>query len=303
MKMGNRIVMFLGGVMFIVAGVLKSNQLLTEPILSKVFWESWAFSVVQVPLELGLGIWLVSGLFRKAAHLIATISFGAFVGLTGYLAITGAESCGCFGKVHVNPWVTFSLIDVPLFLGLLIFRVKGEKFFPPPWPSKKHFWSVAIPTVIILGILSPSLAMNKQEREEIIDPDAWGQTEQWAWLDEIDVAGEISSGIVIVLCYRHDCPNCHEAIPIYNEMALELGVGGQDGDMQMAFIEIPPYGPAEDDPIPADSPCVRGKLSEAEEWLVETPVVVVLQDGEVLKVWEGVAPGQDEIFEAVFGGN
>lgn len=305
--------MILVGAVFIVTAVLKSHQLLTEPILSKTFWNSWVFSVIQVPLELGLGIWLISGLFRKTAHLIAMAAFGAFLCMTAYLGATGAQSCGCFGKVHVNPWITFSLIDLPLFLALTIFQVKDEKFFPPPWPGKKHFFSVAIPTVILIVAVTFTLAMNKQEREESQDPSKWvnstngqlqgsenGTVEFWSWLDKIDVGDQISSGMVIVLLYRHDCPDCHEAIPVYNEMALELGVGQEDADIQMAFIEIPPYGEGEEDLIPQDSPCIRGKIDQTVQWLVETPVIVVLNDGEVLRAWEGNAPTQEEIFQAIF---
>lgn len=291
--------MILVGAVFIVATVLKIHQLLTEPILSSKFWNSWAFSVVQVPLELGLGIWLISGLFRKTAHLIAMAAFGAFLCITAYLGATGAESCGCFGKVHVNPWITFSLIDLPLFLALVIFQVKDEKFFPPPWPGKKHFWSVAIPTVILIVAVTITLAMNKQERDESQDPGAWVQPNKvWSWLDKIDVGDQISSGMVIVLFYRYDCPDCHEAIPVYNEMALELGVGQEDADIQMAFIEIPPYG-EDEELIPPETPCITGKIDK-KELLVETPLVVVLNEGKVLKAWEGNAPTQEEIFQAIF---
>ena len=79
MKKLNIIVMDVAGLLFIVASVLKMHQLLTEPILSKGFWESWLFFVIQIPLELGLGIWLTSRLFRKAAWLIALLSFAGFI--------------------------------------------------------------------------------------------------------------------------------------------------------------------------------------------------------------------------------
>ncbi len=97
MKTANRIVMSVAGVLFLFAAVMKSYQLLTEPIISKGFWESWEFFILQVPLEIGLGIWLLSGLFRKAGWLAAVIAFAGFIVITLQKGITGAESCGCFG--------------------------------------------------------------------------------------------------------------------------------------------------------------------------------------------------------------
>ncbi len=167
MKRVNQIIMTVAGVMLIVAAGLKTQQLLTEPILSKGFWESWLFFVIQIPLELGLGIWLCCGLFKKAGWLLGTIGYGCFCGLTLYKAVTGQASCGCFGMVQVNPWITFATIDVPLFVLLLIFRPKGEKLLPPPWPSAKHFFGVAIPTAILLPAVVLILVFNKVPEQKI----------------------------------------------------------------------------------------------------------------------------------------
>jgi len=174
MKKANIIVMTVTGLTLIVASLLKAHQVLTEPIISKGFWESWLFFVIQIPLELGLGIWLVSGLFRKAGWLIAVLAFGAFIVVTLHKGLIGAASCGCFGRVHVNPWITLCVVDIPLFLALLIFRPRGEKLLPPPWPSAKHFFGVAMPTCIVLAALVPTLIFNKPPaktaRYEVVDP-------------------------------------------------------------------------------------------------------------------------------------
>ena len=70
------------GAVLIIATVLKIHQMLTEPIISETFWKSWQFFLILIPLELGLGIWLVCGLFRKAAHLAAVICFSLFTVVT-----------------------------------------------------------------------------------------------------------------------------------------------------------------------------------------------------------------------------
>jgi thiol-disulfide isomerase/thioredoxin len=321
MKAANKIVMTVTGGFLIVAAALKSHQLLTEPVISKGFWESWAFFVIQIPLEFGLGIWLVCGLFRKVAWLLGTIAFGGFTVVTSHLVLTGASSCGCFGTVQVNPWITLCAIDIPLFVLLLIFRPKDEKFLPPPWPSAQHFFSVAIPTFTFLGILVPVLIFNKPpeqtEKYEVIHPSQWATVKpvnpaaieanelnkvpaarQWPLLKSIDVADSLRQGIVVALLYHHDCPDCAEAIPQYDKISKEMGSGST---IRFAFIAVPPYGTAEQDPVPADTKCLTGKLDASKKWYFQTPVVVLLQDGAVVKSWEGEAPSLDDILNALGG--
>lgn len=177
MKIANRIVMTIAGLLLIVASALKAYQMLTEPIVSKGLWESWEFFIVTVPLEMSLGIWLVSGLFRKAAWLFGTLSFGFFVGVTAYKALTGELSCGCFGTVSVDPWITLIALDIPLFLLLLIFYPRGEKLLPPPWPHPLHCLLIAIPGAFIVGALIPTLAFNKapdrSDKYIVIKPGDW----------------------------------------------------------------------------------------------------------------------------------
>ena len=303
MKIANKIVMIAAGVVFIAATALKAYQLLTEPIISTGFWESWEFFVIQIPLELGLGIWLICGLFRKAAWLLGVLSFGLFICVTLQKGLIGAESCGCFGTVHVNPWITLFAMDVPFFVLLLIFRPKGEKLLPPPWPSAKHFFGVAIPTFVLLATILPVLIFNRVERQEI-----WTKNEpsspttqneqEWSMLKHIDIADSVRTEMAIILFYHYDCPDCREAIPRYEQMNSELA--GNEDAIRIAFIETPPYGPEDESPIPAETRSLTGRLDASEKWYFTTPLVVVIRDGIVIKSWEAKAPALDEILDAVF---
>jgi hypothetical protein len=285
--------------------VLKIHQLLTEPIISKGFWESWLFFVIQIPLELGLGIWLVSGLFRKAAWMIAVLAFGLFIAVTLQKGLIGAESCGCFGRVKVNPWVTLSAVDIPLFLGLVIFRPKGLKLLPPPWPSALHFFGVAIPTFIAFSIIIPVLVFNKPpdktDKYEVIKPAEWiadAQThKEWPMLKYIDIAGVLKSNIVVVVLYDTECETCHKAIPLYDQMARDMA--GNEDAIRFALIEIPPYASGKDDIVPADTPCLQGRLDASKKWYAQTPLVVVLADGVAVKSWEGEVPQLEEILASL----
>jgi thiol-disulfide isomerase/thioredoxin len=306
MRIANQIITVVTGLVLIVASVLKIHQLLTEPIISKGFWESWLFFVIQIPLELGLGIWLVSGLFRKAAWMIAVLAFGLFIAVTLQKGLTGAESCGCFGRVKVNPWITLLVIDIPLFLGLVIFRPKGLKLLPPPWPKAAHFFGVAIPTFIAFSVIIPLLIFNKPadktEKYEVVKPEEWIRKEkqaykEWSMLKHIDIADSLRSNVAIVMFYSTECETCHEAIPLYDRMGRDMA--GNEDSIRFAFIEVPPYASKQDSLVPDDTPCLRGKLDSSKRWFIQTPLVVVVKDGVAVKFWEGEAPQLEEILDTV----
>jgi len=301
MKKANIIVMWITGIVLIVASALKIQQLLTEPIISKGFWESWEFFLIQIPLELGLGIWLVCGLFKKAGWLLGLIAFGGFIIVTLYKAFIGAESCGCFGMVKVNPWITLSVMDIPIFILLAIFRPKGLKLFPPPWPSAVHFFAIAIPTFILLPTIEYVLITNRppmvSEKYEVLEVKQWTNQGVWSLLQYIDISERLQSGEWVVLMYHNDCPTCREAMPGYEKMYSDL----KGNNVDMVFIEMPPYEERELQLVPSESKINRGRLSDTKKWLVETPVVVVLRDGVMLKAWQGYAPDFDEIIEVAFG--
>ena len=292
--------MWIAGIVLIVATALKVQQLLTEPIISEGFWESWEFFLIQIPLELGLGIWLICGLFRKAAWLLGLIAFGGFIGVTLYKGIIGAESCGCFGTVHVNPWITLSVVDIPIFILFAIFRPKGLKLFPPPWPKAVHFFAIAIPTFILLPTLEYVLVANKppiaSDKYEVLEVKQWAG-QRWYLLDYIDIGERLQTGEWVVLMYHNDCPDCRLAIPEYEKMYNDL----KGNDINMAFIEMPPYGDENQQLVGDNSKADRGSLSQSKKWFVQTPVIVVLNNGVVLKAWQGTAPSFDELINAAFG--
>jgi thiol-disulfide isomerase/thioredoxin len=349
MKTASKIVMAITGTVLLVASALKIHQLLTEPIISKGFWESWQFFVIQIPLEMGLGIWLISGLFHKAAWLAAVIAFGVFIGVTLQKGIAGLESCGCFGKVHVNPWITLAAIDIPVFIGLLLLRPKGEKLLPPPWPKAKHLLGVAIPAAALIGSIVPILVFNKPPEKtndyEVVRPEQWTTTtpalqppgmtpatqqpparpaaqdpnnpqlpidqptgpqqptsqtpapEPWPMLQHIDIAPSLRSGIVVVLLYHYDCPDCRQAISSYDQLAREL-TGNEDA-VRFAFIEVPPYGPPGENPLPPGTPCLTGKLSDSKKWYMTTPLVVTLANGSPVRSWQSETPDLEQILDSL----
>ena len=69
MKFSSNIVLKLLGILLLTAAVLKGWQLLTEPVANDSIWTNRNFLILTVEFELALAIWLLSGLFKKAAWL------------------------------------------------------------------------------------------------------------------------------------------------------------------------------------------------------------------------------------------
>ena len=110
------------GLLLLTTAILKAHELLTVPMANNDIWSYRPFLVFQVEFELALGIWLLSGVLRRFAWMVTLACFCLFCSVTLYKGITGAASCGCFGTVHVNPWVTLLAIDVPATVALAAFR-------------------------------------------------------------------------------------------------------------------------------------------------------------------------------------
>jgi len=313
MKRANDIVTSLLGVLLIIAAVLKGWQLLSEPMVDDSIWTSRPFLILQVEFELALAIWLLSGLFKKAAWVAAISCFGVFSFVTLYKGITGAESCGCFGKVHVNPWITLFAIDLPAVIALALFR-PGLSFrlqlsfrrkresvkrliaeLLTPAPSLPRFTITTCLILITLGVTTPLLAFNEPpkvtSRYEVLEPQTW-VGKRLPILEYIDIAESLKEGTWLILLYHYDCPDCARAIPQYEQMARDLQ--GNEDFLRIALIAVPPYGRG---PVSENSPCTLGRLPQTKEWFVTTPAVALLTDGRVMSAWEEKAPDFDTILQ------
>jgi thiol-disulfide isomerase/thioredoxin len=190
----------------------------------------------------------------------------------------------------------------------VIFRPNGLKLLPPPWPKAAHFFGVAIPTFIAFSVIMPVLIFNKPadktDKYEVVRPNEWvrrepvgEKREEWSMLKHIDIADSLRSNIAIVVFYSTECDACHDAVPLYDRMSRDLA--GNKDSIQFAFIEVPPYASEKDSIVPVDSPTLRGRLDSSKKWYIQTPLVVVVQDGVVVKFWESKTPQLDEMLEVV----
>jgi hypothetical protein len=114
-----------------------------------------------------------------------------------------------------------------------------------------------------------------------LEPQKW-IGKRFPLLPRISVGEQLVSGKWTVVLYHHNCPNCRTALPEFMRTA-EKSAMARDR-RRMALIEIPPYAPSDDNPVSGTSACLIGRLPEEKTWLVRTPTVISLVDGEVKAV-------------------
>jgi hypothetical protein len=134
---------------------LKLHSLLYRPFSagSPLLSRQAEFGLLEV--EMLLALWLLSGWWRRGAWLATSIAFAVFALASVYMAWHGRSSCGCFGEVPVNPWITFG-IDVTVLACLFLFRPRSEEQAGKErWFSLRSLRSVGYMTsgtLIFLGI-------------------------------------------------------------------------------------------------------------------------------------------------------
>ena len=302
---GYDVVRSLLGLILLTAAALKGYQLATEPVANNGILTSRWFLIAQVEFELMFGLLLLSGLYKRLMWMVALVCFAGFSLVTLYKGLTGAASCGCFGKVEVNPWYTL-IFDLGAVTALLIFRPNGKH---RQCVQFHWFRSAMVAAVALVAGIPGGLAMASyipaavtaqgdiigDGQIVVFEPETW-VGKRFPLLKYIDIGDKLAKGKWIVLLYHHDCPQCHEAIPKYEQMAKEMAVAGQADSPHIALIEVPPYGDVPYDLRNRNSWCRLGRLSDINEWFVVTSTVVSLIEAQVQGSWKGGATDFETIF-------
>ena len=282
---------------------LKGYQLATEPVRAAGLFESRWFLIGLVELELCFGLWLLSGSRPKLAWRAAVLCFGVFACVSAFKGVSGEASCGCFGRVSVNPWYTFAL-DLGL-MGLLVAfppaRAPGRTWRIPAWVCVLAFAGVGLPGAVAMASfrpasVSPQGGIPEESRLVLLAPEEW-LGKRFPLFDRIDVGDRLAEGKWLVVFYHVGCPECCELIERYRD-------SGTDGnerrtEASVALIEVPEPGQSPGKLDIGEDACVLGSLDDSREWFVSTPAIVALEDGTVSDVGE---QGSAEAFLAMLAG-
>jgi thiol-disulfide isomerase/thioredoxin len=277
--------------LLLVAAILKASQLSKDPGSFFFAGSRWV-QVLLIAYELLLVIWLLSGVCLCWSRRIAIVTFIGFSCSAFFSAISRQASCGCFGQVQLNPWITFSIDAVVCFF-LFAWnphRVSGESTigqasFPVSSPASRIISvSLVIFSVSVISIAMWSPAVDSSVHGSLptsdvvlLAPEKWiGQP--LPILDSIDMTqpSSLLQDSWILVFYHYDCPKCQEALIRYERLAERFRM--VNDNINIAFIELPPF--ATSSPIPAHF-CRLGHLRLRTEGLIMMPSEVRMVNGRV----------------------
>jgi len=289
------------GLVLLVAASLKTHQLATEPVLGTGLLDSRWLLIAVVEFELLLGLCLLANVWPRATWAVALSCFSLFTCVSLYKAVSGHTTCGCFGRVAINPWYTAAL-DLGVVILLLVWRPRGQELAVPgrlePLPRR----AIAVLTTWLCVGLAAGLAMGSyaettlSEAGEIIGdgkivvlkPETWvgKRFPLLLFIDDLPrplkrgdspLRERLAAGDWIVVLVRRDCPKCQAQIP----RCLELARGSVNDitTLNVAVVEISPRGDVSEFLPSGNAPNAVGRLCDNKEWFVETPTYIMLQGG------------------------
>ena len=234
-------------------------------------------------------------LLPPLARWIGIVMLGALMPVLIGDLMLGASSCGCFGAIAVNPWITL-VMDVTFFLGLL-FLGRGEPrlALTPSLSTPKALtagvWSI-LSVVLSFGLGSsapPAVAdasdSSSGNETAALPADGYYMPSYDEWIgrpfQELEIASWISGlpedlnvGQQFVIFYRKDCEHCHELMAVYF-------VGELPGPTTAVAVPERTGFPTENvQPFECDQ-CARAELPMGVDWFIQTPALVRLVDGVV----------------------
>jgi len=303
-------------VVLLTAAGLKAHQLMAMPIAGTGLLESRWFMIGVVEFELLFSLWLLSTLLPNVfgtgcplaggvptengtrrvpdtfsgdegfwTWLASTVLFSAFGCVSLWKALGGEATCGCFGSLEVHPWFTTAM-DWAFVAALIRFRPQSPR--PRKFPSAYGLLRVGSVVVIwaLVGgpagfamatfqptTLSDAGSITGEGHVVVSEPERWVGM-RLPLLNYIDIGEQLVSGEWTVVFYRSGCPDCASLLRDYKRRASE-----EVFTSRVALVEVPPYGDADDGSDLPGPNFISGRLSDAREWFIKTPLQVKLADG------------------------
>ncbi len=223
----------------------------------------------------------------KVTWALSLLCFGGFALISLYKGISGDASCGCFGRVPVNPWYTFGL-DATAVLALVRWRPRGL-----PRSHLNTFSRFATIAALWLLVGTPVALATRSEpvgkltdlgevlgdgETVILAPERW-LGKRFPLLPFTDVGSQLDRGEWLVILYRGQCAGCRNALPEYERVARDFA-GSRDAP-RVALVLMPPW---DDFQTRTDTACTVGRVTRITYCFAQTPTEVVLRDGIVCAV-------------------
>ncbi len=227
--------------------------------------------VALILFEISLSVSLLFGPYLAQVRLVSIATFGVFLlySVSNYIK---EEYCKCFGIMKFEPGIMIAINCFALFL-LIAWHPRQEK-------SRKAktlvHGSVSILGCFVLFLLIPSFLVSEFEPSTdyragelvVLRPSEW-IGKQCPLIDSLEDKGKLAAGEWTLLLVHDECGVCDKVLRMF-EMSHNESV---------AVVVLPPFA------IESNYEFKHVfKLQDNIRWFAETPIVMKLQDGLVVKV-------------------
>ena len=285
---------FIIAAVLLLAAGLKAYQLATAPLPPVVQGSVFTpllellndryFLMATVVGEILFALVLIAGIWLHWTWLFSLFGFMAFAIVSLIKGLSGEASCGCFGTVTVNPWITM-VFDMVIMACLAVFRERLDWSFPPL--DHKKVLAVLLAWLVLAGLaLSAMLSLKQQPHAtlgtEFTGPDGRKmillEPETWIGKEfpliprflESEGSEVLLTGTWSVLFVQPDCSDCAQVIANLRAKKPE----------NVAILIVPSRIGKE--ALQTSLPTFT--LDEQSDWFVTTPRVVKLSDGICIEI-------------------
>lgn len=269
--------------LLIFSGAFKAHQLATEPVAETSMLTSRWFLLLIIHCEWILAAWLLAGIYRRVAWWSTLVAFSVFATVALTHVIRGDTSCGCFGSLHVSPWVSLAvdvmaIVALAVGRGILTVDTGGGRIRVAS--AVGVLCSLMIPSTWAIASFEPSIVdsagvMVGADRMVVLEPSAW-MGEKFRLGGYIFEGERLLSGEWEVWLHKSDCRKCNEKLRSFTP--------GKSSSPSVAIVDVSPKTSRRDMGQYRELEIEYFALSNAYEWFVETPATVRISQGVVIGV-------------------
>jgi hypothetical protein len=285
------------GALLITAAVAKSLWPAPDLFLASPRFAIW-LQALEIAVEVFIGVWLVSHIWRGKAWWAATLLFLVLAGVSFWKVLAGVANCGCFGAaVKLSPWYSLAISLAAVGLLLLVEpsgsnRAQRASNALRLAIASPFFVSLAAWTAFLTSANWPTLLQAGDQpiadgKPVLLDPASWvGQ--RFPLLAYIDRGRMLAEGEWFVVLYHHECRKCCELI---SHIDGQLRAGGRLRQ-PLALVQIPPYRLASAFGGAPRDQVMQAYLRSGPIWHIQTPALLLLNQGQVVSI-----AGEVDLFE------
>jgi hypothetical protein len=287
------------------ASALKGWQLISLPVMPPGMLHGRVPTTLTSVIELVLSVRLLLKPLDFIDWLLTTLLWTVFLMVSSGESFVGADSCGCFGFVSVPPIYT-AVFDAGMLVVLIGSRPAISEHTDRARKRGKNIATVlTILGATLVALVVTGLQAEASDRQGIVVADGRIFLEPTKWvgrrfplLPYLVHADEIRTGDWTLLFYRSDCSICEPIKRDFQQVSgqADTTIASSIGLALVDFVSSSDERPVGGSVGTSDRRIQKLRLQSGSEWIVQTPFLVRLHDGDVVRVYP--EPDHAAIFAA-----